>query len=89
MNSRVPSPSGTPLHSAPKNVQALGQLPIGKRTGVVEGARLAFQEREGVDRIEEKPFPAPVAAVPGDSLVFEDQLHMSSGAAQLPRTKNP
>ena len=29
-----------------------------------------------MDRIEEKPLPTPVAAVPGDQLVFEDQLHV-------------
>ena len=51
-------------------------MPVGERTGVVEGTGLAFQERQIVDRIEEKAFAAPVAAVPRDQLILEDHLNV-------------
>ena len=46
--------------------EALGQLPVLQGPGVVEASRLAFQQSQVVDRLEESPFPLPAARVRGD-----------------------
>jgi hypothetical protein len=70
---------GSPLHPAAEDIEALRELPVGQRPGVVESPRLPLKKRGVVDRVEKVLFSAPVTSVPGDQSVLEDQLHVVEG----------
>ena len=73
MYDRVPCALVGRLQPASEQGKALGQLPVLQGPGIIEAARLAFQQRQIVDRLEERSFPLPAALVPGHQPVLVDQ----------------
>ena len=58
---------------ASEEPKALGQLPVLQGPGVIEAARLAFQQRQIVDRLKECPLALPAPGVPSHEPVLVDQ----------------
>ena len=64
------------LQPPPQHGEAVGQLPVLQRPGVVEAARLPLQQGQVVDRVERYCSFSPAPRVPGHQPVLVDQPHL-------------